>query len=208
MRRAYAYLVKTRLLNREAVSFFAKQKLIYESCEKSKDGTKEYHNVIFVGLDENEVARHAHKRGLYTEGGAFRGNVDGCDPAYSFHYIGTDNMLFVFEAPIDLLSYIPLHPQDWQKHSYVALCGLSNKPCLRKLELHPNLDHVVLCLDHDQPESRPPKYTAICSVKWTSAQAENVLQNKDWNEDIKAKNGLPPSRRGNIPSSSAGRTLC
>ena len=68
MRRVYAYLVKTRHIGREVVSYFAKQKLLYESCEKSKDETKEYHNAVFVGLDENGVARHAHKRGICTLG--------------------------------------------------------------------------------------------------------------------------------------------
>ena len=61
MRRVYAYLVKTRLIDREVVSYFAKAKLLYESCEKSKDGMKEYHNAVFVGYDENGVPRHAHK---------------------------------------------------------------------------------------------------------------------------------------------------
>ena len=103
MRRVYAYLVKTRLIDREVVSYFAKAKLLYESCEKSKDGMKEYHNAVFVGYDENGVPRHAHKRGLYTEGTGFKGNVDSCDPNYSFHHIGTSNRLYVFEAPIDLL---------------------------------------------------------------------------------------------------------
>jgi len=48
MRRVYAYLVKTRHIGREVVSYFAKQKLLYESCEKSKDETKEYHNAGFA----------------------------------------------------------------------------------------------------------------------------------------------------------------
>ena len=52
MRRVYAYLVKTRLLSRDVVSFFAKQELIYESCEKSRDKILEYHNAGFVGMDE------------------------------------------------------------------------------------------------------------------------------------------------------------
>lgn len=113
MRRAYAYLVKTRLIDREVVSFFAKAKLLYESCEKSKDATKEYHNAVFVGIDETGTARHAHKRGLYTEGVGFKGNVDGCDPRYSFHWFGESDTLYVFEAPVDMLSFITLHPEDW-----------------------------------------------------------------------------------------------
>ena len=53
-----------RLIDREVVSFFVGEKLIYESKEPSADGSKEYHNAIFVGYDENGVPRHAHKRGL------------------------------------------------------------------------------------------------------------------------------------------------
>jgi len=192
MRRVYAYLAKTRLLSRDVVSFFASRKLIYESCEKSRDKTKEYHNAVFVGLDENGVPRHAHKRGLYTEGKAFRGNVDGCDPCYSFHYAGSDKRLYVFEAPIDLLSYITLHPQDWQKHSYVALCGVSEHAMMKMLELHPALDRVVLCLDHDEAGiEASEKYLDLLTERGIQCERE-LSEFKDWNEDIKAQYGPSP----------------
>ncbi|WP_312643123.1 DUF3991 and toprim domain-containing protein [Hydrogenoanaerobacterium sp.] len=190
MRRVYAYLTKTRLIDREVVSYFARVKLLYESCEKSKDGTKEYHNAVFVGFDENGVPRHAHKRGLYTDGPGFKGNVDSCDPNYSFHHIGTSNRLYVFEAPIDLLSYITLHPQDWKKHSYVALCGVSEYAMMKMLELYPNLNHVVLCLDHDEAGiEASEKYQDLLLAKEISCKRE-LSMHKDWNEDIKAKHGL------------------
>lgn len=44
MRRVYAYLLKQRFISREVLNTFVSQRLIYESCEKSKDNTKEYHN--------------------------------------------------------------------------------------------------------------------------------------------------------------------
>jgi hypothetical protein len=208
MRRTYAYLVKTRLLSRDVVSFFAKQKLIYESCEKSRDRTKEYHNAVFVGMDENGVPRHAHKRGIYTEGKAFRGNVDGCDPAYSFHYAGTDNRLYVFEAPIDLLSYITLYPQDWQKHSYVALCGVSEYAMLKMLELCPNLDCVVLCLDHDEAGiEASEKYLDLLTEMGIQCERE-LSEYKDWNEDIKAKRGLQSLPAEEHPQQLLRDTFC
>ncbi|MFR5851674.1 MAG: DUF3991 domain-containing protein [Oscillospiraceae bacterium] len=61
MRRVYAYLLKQRFISREVLNTFVSQRLIYESCEKSKDNTKEYHNAVFVGFDEHGVPRHAHK---------------------------------------------------------------------------------------------------------------------------------------------------
>ena len=73
MRRVFAYLLKERLLDREIVSAFAKEKLFYESLELSKDGNKQYHNAIFVGYDSKGVARHAHKKGIYTMRNSYRG---------------------------------------------------------------------------------------------------------------------------------------
>ena len=144
MRRVFAYLIKQRCISREVLSEFAREKLVFE------DG--EYHNAVFVGMDENGVARHAHKKSTAT-GSGFRINVEGSDPAYSFHYLSKNpnpHTLFVFEAPIDLLSYISLHPQDWKNASYVALNGVSEQPVHKLLELYPQLDHVVLCLDNDE----------------------------------------------------------
>ncbi len=184
MRRVYAYLVKSRGIDREVVSFFAKQKLLYESCEKSKDGTKEYHNAVFVGYDENSVARHAHKRGLYTEGKGFKGNVDGCLPQYSFHYTGTDNMLFVFEAPIDMLSYITLHPQNWQNHSYVALCGVGGQAMMKMLEMNPQLQEISLCLDNDEAGHRASQRLQSQLAESGYQYRRLISQEKDWNEDL------------------------
>ncbi|MDD4509872.1 MAG: DUF3991 and toprim domain-containing protein [Oscillospiraceae bacterium] len=184
MRRAYAYLVNTRHTDREVVSFFAKQKLIYESCEKSKDGAKEYHNAVFVGRDENGVARHAHKRGLYTEGKGFKGNVDGCHPAYSFHHTGKSNRLYVFEAPIDLLSFVSLHPQDWQNHSYVALCGVGGQAMMKMLELNPQLQEVSLCLDNDEAGHKASQRLANQLMESGYQCNRLISQEKDWNDDL------------------------
>jgi len=194
MRRVYAYLLKSRLLDRDIVTYFAKEKLIYESCErmKNKQGEwREYHNAIFVGPDENGTARHAHKRGLYTEGG-YKGNLDGSDPAYSFHHAGTSGRLYVFEGPIDLLSFLSLYPKDWRQHSYVALCGVAEHAMLKMLELHPHLREVALCLDHDEAGIEAAgRLTEILAEKGYGQAAPLRSRHKDWNEDIKAGHGLP-----------------
>ena len=40
MRRVYAYLLQKRCIDREILNAFVRKKLIYESCERSRDGTK------------------------------------------------------------------------------------------------------------------------------------------------------------------------
>ena len=99
MRRVYAYLLQKRCIDREILNAFVRKKLIYESCEKSKDGTKEYHNAVFVGFDEHGVPRHGHKRGLYTIGKSYRGNIEGSDPKHSFHYLGGDKRSMYSKPP-------------------------------------------------------------------------------------------------------------
>lgn len=154
MCRVYAYMVKTRHIGREVVSLFAKQKLLYENCEKSQDGTKEYHNAVFVGLDENDVARHAHKRGIYTLGQVYKGNVDGCDPRHSFHWIGESERLYVFEAPVDLLSFITLHPQ---------------------------LREISLCLDNDEAGHKASERMKEQLAEQGYPSQRLISQGKDWN---------------------------
>ena len=67
---------------------------------------RQHHNCVFVGLDENGEARHAHLRSTSSQGKVFRINVESSDIKHSFHKNGTDRSLYVFEAPIDLLSHI------------------------------------------------------------------------------------------------------
>lgn len=124
MRRVFAYLIKHRSIARDVVAHFAKAGLLYEDAK--------YHNAVFVGTDTDGVPRHAHKRSANSYGKAFRLNVEGSDPRYSFHHVGTDRSLYVFEAPIDMLSYITLYRKliepDWndskQAHSHKALDGI------------------------------------------------------------------------------------
>ena len=194
MRRVYAYLLQKRCIDREILNAFVCKKLIYESCERSKDGIKEYHNAVFVGFDEHGVPRHGHKRGLYTTGKSYRGNIEGSDPKYSFHYLGGDNTLYVFEAPIDLLSYISLHPENWQKHNYVACCGTSSIPVLEMVRQFPQLRQVCLCLDNDDAGHAASERMAALLKEHGLNAVWLVPQRKDWNDDLTAEQEIENER--------------
>lgn len=181
MRRVYAYLVKHRGIDRSVVTHFVKAGLLYEDAQ--------YHNAVFVGTDEHSVACHAHKRSTNSNsfGKAFRQNVEGSDPKYSFHHIGTDGSLYVFEAPIDLLSYISLHPEDWSQHSYVACCGTSAQPVMWILDRLPQVQEVFLCLDNDEAGHTASLRIAERIGERGIAADRLLPQAKDWNEDLIAK---------------------
>ena len=179
MRRVYGYLMKHRHIDKSVITHFAREGTLYEDAE--------YHNCVFVGRDENGIPRHAHKRSTNSYGEAFRINVEGGDPRYSFHHIGSDGSLYVFEAPIDLLSFITLYPRDWQAHSYVACCGTSMIPVLKMLERMPAQETVFLCLDNDHAGEK------ACQRMAEELQAKGVVsvriapQLKDWNDDLVAR---------------------
>lgn len=109
---------------------------------------KKHHNVIFVGRDADEIPRYAHCWG--TGEIKYRGDVAGSDKSYGFSYRGTDNQLFVFEAAIDLLSFIQLFPKDWKKRSYLSLGGVSSVALITFLYERPQITSVFMCLDNDQ----------------------------------------------------------
>lgn len=184
MKKAYAYLLKTRHIDAKIIDFFVQQGLIYEDAE--------YHNVVFVGADENGVARHAHKKSTYTKGErSYRGNVEGSDPRYSFHYKGTNRNLFVFEAPIDMLSYITLVQHHWQENSYVALCGLGMQAMDTLLEQNPQIRCIILCADHDIAGSEGIERMSD-HLEELGYDSITIRQPdyKDFNEDLKASLGF------------------
>lgn len=175
-RRVYAYLLKQRRIDREVISHFVKAGLLYEDAK--------YHNCVFVGTDENGVPRHAHKRSTNSYGEAFRINVEGCDLRYSFHHIGEDDQLFVFEAPIDMLSYITLNPDGWEQHSYVACCGTSSIPVLNMIDGLPQLRQVFLCLDNDKA-GHTSSERVVELIADRGLRADRLTpEHKDWNEDL------------------------
>ena len=177
------YLTQERKLSPSLVNFFVSTGDIYE------DAT--HHNAVFVGYDEKGVARHAHKRGLYTQGKSYRGNIEGSDPRCSFHWVGTSDRLYVFEAPIDLLAFLTLYPDGWQQHSYVALCGTAEHAMLWMLEKNPNLRKTILCLDHDAAGIEAVgRLSDVLREHGYSQIAPLQSEYKDWDEDLKAWNGL------------------
>lgn len=181
MRRVYAYLIRQRGIDKDVITRFARSGLLYEDVK--------YHNAVFVGTDESGVPRHAHKRGTNSYGEAFRVNVEGSDPRYSFHHIGEDGSIFVFEAPIDMLSYITLHPDRWQEHSYVACCGTSFQPVQQmKAMMQSPMEKLFLCLDNDEAGRSACGRMEELSRGWNVETARLLPERKDWNEDLVQQN--------------------
>ena len=174
---SFAYLMKQRHIDRDVIAYFAKAKTLFEDSK--------YHNCVFVGTDEQGIPRHAHKRSANSFGKSFRQNVEGSDPRYSFHHLGTDGKLYVFEAPIDMLSFITLYPEDWKSHNYVACCGTSTIPVMSMLSRMPHAQEVFLCLDNDAAgQAASLRMAEQIAEQFGIASDRLTPQNKDWNDDL------------------------
>lgn len=200
MRRIYAYLLKERHLDREVIQYFIHNKMLYEDAK--------YHNVIFVGMDEEGVPRHAHKRGA-SANSSYKGNIESSNPNYSFHYIGRSNRIYVFEAPIDMLSYISLHKDNWREHSYVSLCSVATHALIHMLKNNPHINEVHPCLDHDKAGIEGDYRIAEVVRELGEYRIKPELPRyKDWNEGLKALHGIEPIPASEHPGLVRMKTLC
>lgn len=175
MRRVFAYLTKTRCIDSNIVKAFAGVNLIYES--------KNYHNAVFVGTDIDGEPRHAHKRSTASDN-TWRANERGSDNRFTFNWRGSSDRLFLFEAPIDLLSYITMYCPNWQKDNFLAACSISDNALKQFLNDRPDITQVFICFDNDPPgQKAAANIQQLLSDKGISSEIL-VPRLKDWNEDL------------------------
>ena len=162
----------------ELIQEFYKEGLIYEDAQR--------HNIVFVGKDETGIPRYAHCKGTSD---AFRMDVLGSDKSHNFAYRSDGKSLFVFEAPIDLMSFIALYPKDWKTRNYLSLGGVGAKALDGFLSECKDMETIYICTDSDKAgndavprllESIPEHMTVIRLIPC----------DKDWNEVLMHKDEL------------------
>lgn len=140
-RRVFAYLVKTRGLSVEVILPLIKKGLIYEASVT--------HNCVFTGVDENSKIRYAMQRSSLPRS-MLKFESKDSDKRYSFSLTGTNDILCVFESPIDLLSYMTIYFNSSRVYSHmVSLGGTSDIALDSYIKRNPIIRKVVFCLDND-----------------------------------------------------------
>ena len=173
------YLTQERKLSPSLVNFFIAAGDIYEDAA--------HHNVVFVGRDADGHPRYASSRGIREK---FRQDVAGAEKAFGFAHRGTDKQLLVFEAPIDLLSFIELFPKNWQQHNYLSLGGVSGKALRQFLSERPDVERVFLCLDADKAGEDACKRLAALLPDTVSVTRIQPCM-KDWNDVLVHRAEIP-----------------
>ena len=173
------YLTQERKLSPSLVNFFIAAGNIYEDSS--------HHNVVFVGRDADGHPRYASSRGIQEK---FRQDAAGAEKAFGFAHRGTDKQLLVFEAPIDLLSFIELFPKNWQQHNYLSLGGVSGKALQQFLSKRPDVERVFLCLDADKAGEDACKRLAGLLPDTVSVTRIQPCM-KDWNDVLAHRAEIP-----------------
>ena len=173
------YLTQERKLSPSLVNFFIVAGDIYEDAA--------HHNAVFVGRDADGHPRYASSRGIREK---FRQDAAGAEKAFGFAHRGTDKQLLVFEAPIDLLSFIELFPKNWQQHNYLSLGGVSGKALRQFLSERPDVERVFLCLDADKAGEDACKRLAGLLPDTVSVTRIQPCM-KDWNDVLVHRAEIP-----------------
>ena len=173
------YLTQERKLSPSLVNFFIAAGDIYEDAA--------HHNVVFVGRDADGHPRYASSRGIQEK---FRQDAAGAEKAFGFAHRGTDKQLLVFEAPIDLLSFIELFPKNWQQHNYLSLGGVSGKALRQFLSERPDVERVFLCLDADKAgEDACERLAGLLPDNMSVTRIQPCM--KDWNDVLVHRAEIP-----------------
>ena len=173
------YLTQERKLSPSLVNFFIAAGDIYQDAA--------HHNVVFVGRDADGHPRYASSRGINEK---FRQDAAGAEKAFGFAHRGTDKQLLVFEASIDLLSFIELFPKNWQQHNYLSLGGVSGKALRQFLSERPDVERVFLCLDADKAGEDACKRLATLLPDSVSVTRIQPCM-KDWNDVLVHRAEIP-----------------
>lgn len=177
MHRTFAYLIKTRKIDADIVQHFVNEKKILE--------TEGYHNVAFCGYDEKGEMKQMHLRSTLP-GNRFFMDIDGSDKQYYFRHIGTNSDVYVFEAPIDMLSYITMNRENWQESSYVCLGGVAIDALKNILSTNEQISKVYMCVDRDDAGNKTVKRIGD-ELNEMGYEWERIFpENKDWNEYLTA----------------------
>ena len=176
----YEYLNQKRGISRAVIDYFVTNGLIYES--------RHYHNVVFKGNDKEGVTKFASMRGVFDKDGkSFKCDVAGNDKNYGFNVVNEDsNELVVFEAAIDLMSYVDIF-WDFDSNK-LALGMLADAPLETFLKEHPNITSIRFCLDSDEPGKKASDELArkYYGMGFDVEEVPPPAGFKDYNEWLKA----------------------
>lgn len=181
MRRAYAYLTKSRYIDQDVVQDFVDHKMMYQDTKG---------NCVFVAYGDDGKPNFATFRGTLTDK-RFLGDVSGNDYNRDFYINNGSDKLIVTESVIDAMSVMSIlkgQGIEYHEYDYLAIAGTGKSEALLfHLQEKPKKE-VLLSMDHDVAG-----VAGMARVKEKITELEQdvkvtfhvpTLEKKDWNEEL------------------------
>lgn len=141
----YAYLYKTRFINKDVIDYFLWNGWLYQE--------NKYNNCVFVNFDRQDNPRFCCKRGS-TKHSKFKQDVPGSSYKYCFFIDHGADTLIVNEGIIDTMSVMSIMLDKGKKinsFSYVSLSGVAKWEAVGNiLQDNPCITKVILACDNDE----------------------------------------------------------
>lgn len=145
----YAYLTKTRGIPANIVNDCFNKNLIYQDINK---------NAVFVGYDDDNIAKYAARRGTFTPDGKepFKLDCTGSDKNFAFRLEGKDTKtIYVTEAAIDALSLAALEDKfhgsgAYKEKTYISTGGAGVDYAVERFCKTHNVKTINICFDDDK----------------------------------------------------------
>lgn len=185
----YAYFINTRSISPETVREFTNKGLIYPTVSEgvSKTTGKEYKKLNAVFLHKNEKGEPcgADIQGIdQNPDYRFKGCTarDESDRGFVYDKGSPEKIdtVYLFEAPIDLMSFVELHPEI-ENAKFAALSGL--KPSTAASYINSGLK-VVSCVDNDAAGTKFNNQILFQKMKESIGVGENIKSHTVENGDI------------------------
>ena len=183
----------------EIINYCIANGLIFESLP--------YHNIVFVGFDENREPKYAAYRSTNKQ--KIMGDCSGSKKDYSFRLGGGNgDEVHLFECAIDLLSFATLEKmkaKNWRELSLVSLSGVyspakkiedSKVPvALQKyLSRYPNIRRIILHFDNDIAGRKAANTLQIILPKEYEVIDDPPPKGKDFNDFLCMQLGILQSK--------------
>ncbi len=177
-----------RGIDKEIIDYCIRNNLIYESLP--------YHNVVFVGYDNKNIARYAMYRAANVT--RIMGDCEGSDKRFSFRLVSDirNNEVHIFESAIDLLSYATLINMSGGNYTELNLLSLSGvyspKDKIEEskipmalssyTERNPHITRIVTHFDNDNAGRLAAKTLKILLAERFEVVDDPPEQGKDFND--------------------------
>lgn len=149
-RKLFAYLNKARGIDNEFIQRCLDEHKIYQSKEIING--KERNNIIWKIFDDNNNVIGASWQSTLSYSSQ-KGFEKGSVKSY-FDFKGTGDKLYIFESPIDMLSYLTLAKRhnSYDKikdENFIATFGLNDSSLEEYLKKNENIKELLFCYDND-----------------------------------------------------------